>query len=116
MRVLCCSNIGASIKDIDVVPLYNGKRLSAILWCAKSHYYGTIIDNKIKGIRIRQGNILIGNKLSCSQFFKEERFNGWLIGEIHVLDEKLIVNARRDDFERNDAYYLFAESVMDVLL
>lgn len=102
-----------NIKDIDVVPLYSGKRLSAILWCAKSNYYGTIIDNEIKGIRIRQGNILIGNKMSCSQFFKEERFNGWLIGEIHVIDEKLIVNARRDDFEKNEAYYSFAELVRD---
>lgn len=99
-----------SIKDVDVVPFYRNAKLSAVLWCAKTNYFGTIIDNSIKGIRIRQGNILIGDKMSCSSFFKEERFNGWLIGEVHVLDDGLIANARRDDFEKTEAYYSFVES------
>lgn len=99
-----------SIKDIDVIPFYRNNMLSAVLWCAKTNYYGTIIDNSIKGIRIRQGNILIGDKMSCSAFFKEERFNGWLIGEVHVVDDGLIANARRDDFEKTDAYYAFVDS------
>ncbi len=99
-----------SIKDVDVIPFYRNDKLSAILWCANTNYYGTIIDNAIKGIRIRQGNILIGDKMSCSAFFKEERFNGWLIGEVHVVDDGLIVNARRDDFEKTEAYYSFVES------
>ena len=100
-----------NIKDIEVVPFYNDGNLSAVLWCAKSNYYGTILDSQIKGIRIRQGNIMIGDKMSCSQLFKEERFNGWLVGEIHVMDENLIANARRDDFEKNEAYYVLADSV-----
>lgn len=99
-----------SIKDVDVIPFYRNDKLSAVLWCAKTSYFGTIIDNSIKGIRIRQGNILIGDKMSCSAFFKEERFNGWLIGEVHVVDDGLIVNARRDDFEKTEAYYSFVES------
>lgn len=102
-----------SIKDVDVVPFYRDGKLSAVLWCAKTNYYGTIIDNSIKGIRIRQGNILVGDKMSCSSFFKEERFNGWLIGEIHVIDEGLIANARRDDFEKNDAYHAFVENIKE---
>lgn len=101
------------IKDIEVVTFYRNEKLSAILWCAKSNYYGTIIDNAVKGIRIRQGNILIGNHLTCNSFFREERFNGWLIGEIHILDEDLIVNARRDDFERNEAYDWFVEKIKE---
>lgn len=102
-----------SIKDVDVVPFYRDGKLSAALWCAKTNYYGTIIDNSIKGIRIRQGNILVGDKMSCSSFFKEERFNGWLIGEIHVIDEGLIANARRDDFEKNDVYHAFVENIKE---
>lgn len=99
-----------TIKDVDIVPFYRNGRLSSILWCAKTNYYGTIIDSSIKGIRIRQGNILIGDKFSCSHLFKEERFNGWLVGEVYVIDNGLIANARRDDFEKNDAYYSFVEN------
>lgn len=94
-----------SIQDINVIPFSREGSLSAVLWYAQSSFYGTISENAIKGIRIRQGNILIGDRTTCNTFFKEERFNGWIIGELHVLDPELIVNSRRDDFEKNDAYY-----------
>lgn len=102
-----------TIKDIEVIPFYRDGKISAILWCAITNYFGTITENSIKGIRIRQGNILIGDKLSCSSFFKEERFNGWLIGELHVYDNELIANARRDDFEKNEAYYILSENLIE---
>lgn len=99
------------ITDVDVVPFTKDDKLIALLWVAKSNYYGTIIDGAIKGIRIRQGNIMIGDNQSCRRFFKEERFNGWLFGELHVIDTRLIANARRDDFEKNPMYYYLAESI-----
>lgn len=43
--------------------------------------------------------------------FKEARFNGWTQGEIFIVTDKLIPNARRDDFEQNDAYYKFMEAL-----
>lgn len=93
------------INDIKVVPFMRDEKLSAVLWYAQTNFYGTIIDNRIKGLRIRQGNILIGDKSSCSSLFKEERFNGWMIGELHVVDPEIIANSRRDGFEKNSAYY-----------
>lgn len=93
------------IRDIKVELFYRKEKISAILWYAETSFCGTIIDNTIKGIRIRQGNILIGGKGSCSSLFKEERFNGWMIGELHVVDSEIIVNSRRDGFEKNSAYY-----------
>lgn len=102
-----------SILDIHVKPFYRGEILSAVLWYAQTAFYGTINDGSIKGIRIRQGNILIGDKSTCNSFFKEERFNGWIIGELHVLDPELIANSRRDDFEKNDAYYALVESLKE---
>lgn len=102
-----------TIKDIEVIPLYNREKIAAIIWCAKTNYYGTIIENSVKGIRIRQGNILIGDKFSCSAYFKEERFNGWLVGEIYVIDSNLIANARRDDFEKNEAYYMLVDNIKE---
>lgn len=93
------------ISDVKVVSFCRNDRLSAVLWYAQTNFYGTIIDTSIKGLRIRQGNILIGDKSSCSSLFKEERFNGWMIGELHIVDPEIIANSRRDGFEKNAAYY-----------
>lgn len=98
-----------NIHDIQTRVFGDPKRPLAILWYASTNFYGTIIDPAIKGLRIRQGNILIGNNTTCAHFFKEERFNGWVIGEIHVVDPSLIANSRRDNFEQNDAYFELAE-------
>ena len=101
------------IQDIQVQTFHRNNSISAILWYAKTTFFGTINDNSIKGIRIRQGNILIGDRFSCNTFFKEERFNGWIIGELHVIDPDLIVNSRRDGFEKNHAYYSLSSSLKD---
>jgi len=53
----------------------------------------------IDSFRVRIGNILLGDKSLLNACFKEARFNGYNIGEIHVVDPELIPNARRDDFE-----------------
>lgn len=97
------------IQDIKVETFERNGKLCAVLWYAQSNFYGTIIDNIVKGIRIRQGNILLGDKSSFNQFFKEERFNGWMMGELHVVDKELIANSRRDGFEKNTAFYELAE-------
>lgn len=102
-----------SIQDIHVCTFHRDGILSAILWYAQTSYFGTINDNTIKGIRIRQGNILIGDRTTCNTFFKEERFNGWIIGELHILDPELIANSRRDDFEKNDAYYVLVHNITE---
>lgn len=101
------------IRDVKVESFYREGKLSAVLWYAETSFYGTIIDNAIKGLRIRQGNILIGDKGSCSSLFKEERFNGWMIGELHVIDPEIIVNSRRDGFEKNSAYYELHANLKD---
>jgi len=101
------------ISEVTVKKCYRNDKLSAVLWYAKTNFYGTIIDNSIKGIRLRQGNILIGDKSSCNSLFKEERFNGWLIGEIYVIDSEIIANSRRDGFEKNSAYYDFLNNLKE---
>lgn len=93
------------ISDVKVEAFYRKEKLSAVLWYAETGFFGTVIDNAVKGLRIRQGNILIGDKGSCSALFKEERFNGWMIGELHIVDTEIIANSRRDGFEKNSAYY-----------
>lgn len=102
-----------NIHDIQVKIVGNADRPLAILWYASTNFYGTIIDTTVKGLRIRQGNILIGSNSTCSQFFKEERFNGWVIGEIHILHDGLIANSRRDNFEQNEPYFQLVDEVRE---
>lgn len=82
---------------------YEGE-IVAYLWYARTSFYGTLQDEAIKGLRVRKGNILIGDKTTLNHVFKDERFNGWLLGELHILSDRLIPNARRDEMEKNAAY------------
>lgn len=80
-------------------------------WYADTEFSGTIADDRVAGIRVRLGNILIGTSKTISPCFKESRFNGWVLGELYIKSSKLIPNARRDDFERNDIYTQFENGV-----
>ena len=102
------------IEDVEdkVFTDKNGEVL-AILWFAKTRYSGTIQNDMIKSIRLRKGNIQLGPKNVLNCFFKDERFNGWLIGELHIISSKLIPNARRDNLEKTEAYYDLLEQLGD---
>jgi molecular chaperone HtpG len=43
----------------------------------------------------------IGESDLLNGLFQESRFNGWVVGEIHVLDERILPNGRRDHFEQS---------------
>ena len=83
--------------------------LYALGWYGNCSWLGSLPEKEISGFRIRKGNILIGDNKTLNGIFKEARFNGWTQGEIFVQTDKLIPNARRDDFEHNEAYYKFSE-------
>lgn len=105
------------IKDIEVIIIKDDLRedkLVSLVWYGKSSLKGTIVDESIKGLRIRKSGILIGDRALANPIFKEDRFNGWIIGEVLVFDDELIPNARRDDFEKNDAYLFFLKELKKV--
>lgn len=85
--------------------------LYALGWYGNCGWYGFLSDREISGFRVRKGNILIGDSKTLNGIFKESRFNGWTQGEIFIVTDKLVPNARRDDFEQNDAYYRFIEAL-----
>lgn len=80
-------------------------------WYADSDFSGTLADDRLSGIRVRLGNILIGTAKTLSPYFKESRFNGWVSGELYIVSNMLIPNARRDDFERNEIFTEFETGV-----
>jgi molecular chaperone HtpG len=93
------------IKDVEVKSIKDKKGdLIAVLWYTKSNFYGTIVDNKKKGLRLRKRNIQIGDRSTLNCIFKEDRFNGWFQGEVYAIDKNLVPNARRDNFEKNQTY------------
>ena len=106
-------NITDTVQDITISKISNdNNKLTAIGWLAKISYKGSIYDKSIKGIRLRKGNILIGDHQTLNVVFKDARFNGWSIGEIFVVDKLLIPNARRDNFEKNPAYFSLFEQLI----
>ena len=83
------------------VPSIDG-RGAAVGWIAHSSYLGAIPKgNRIRGIRVRLGNIQVGDERIFDHLFDEERFNRWCVGEVHILDPRIVPNGRRDYFERN---------------
>jgi hypothetical protein len=63
------------------------------------------------GIRVRVKNILLGDSHLLDECFREARFNGYVIGEIHVDSHDLIPNSRRDDFVDNRTKAIFYNRV-----
>lgn len=101
-----------SIADIQILEFRNAdKQLLAVGWLGKTNYYGSIYDRTVKGLRLRTGNILIGDNQTLNTVFKDARFNGWAIGEIFTIDKGLIPNARRDNYEKNTTYFAFIEKL-----
>ncbi len=106
------------IRDDDGEPI-------AWIWYAISSFKAQIneLGNPMRGLRLRQFNILIGNRETLSEspkFFKERRWNGYFMGEVHTIANKnLRPNARRDYFnesnEVKDFEYALRKYILDNL-
>ena len=73
---------------------------AAVGWIAHSSYFGAIPKgNQIRGVRARVGNIQVGNETVFDSLYSEERLNRWCVGELHILDCRIVPNSRRDYFE-----------------
>jgi hypothetical protein len=82
----------------------------ALGWYANTEFLASLPQHiSMRGVRIRQGNIEIGDEHFLDETYLETRFAGWHIGEIHVCDSKLTPNARRDSFELSANYEKFLE-------
>jgi molecular chaperone HtpG len=78
---------------------------AAFGWVLDHSYYGAIAKRLgLGGIRLRAGNIQVGDANVLAPLFPEARFTEWVVGEIHVLSPKIVPNGRRDDFEPSMHY------------
>ena len=93
-----------SVKKVSFVELKGESGILGFGWLGDLSLQGTVsASTDMDSLRLRYGNILVGNKDTLSGFFRERRFNNYLIGEIHICGSGLIPNSRRDDFEDSGA-------------
>lgn len=108
-KIIVSETITDVICDVEYVEILdNDGQVSAFGWIAHHSYLGSLPKKLgIAGIRLRIGNIQIGDDSILASLFKEVRFCGWVIGDFHVLSPKIVPNARRDDFEITPAFSHF---------
>ncbi len=105
------------IKDLEFFhEIRSDGSIFFIGWYGVTDLSGAIKEEeKVRGLRVRKHNILIGDDKTLNSFFGNnptyQGYNKWFLGEIYVYDENLIPNARRDDFEKNAAYFEFKRAV-----
>ena len=76
--------------------------VAAVGWILHHGYLGAFSKTSpIKGLRLRSGNLQIGEAELLDEIFPESRFNSWAVGEVHILDDRILPNGRRDHFEQN---------------
>ena len=92
--------------DLEFVRLYDGSKLIAGGWVLHHGYLGALKGApEIRGLRARLGDMQIGHSRVFESAFPESRFNSWSVGELHILDDRIVPNARRDDFEPTGAFF-----------
>jgi len=69
--------------------------------------------NLARGIRLRKGNIQVGDSYCLMKLHKEQRGNFYFFGEVHALHRDLFPNARRDYFFENEITKLFEAKLSD---
>ena len=99
-------NISDTLRGIEYVELHDSNgELSAFGWIADHGYMGSIPKKLgLSGIRLRAGNIQVGDESMLAPLYPETRFASWAMGDIHVNSKKIIPNGRRDDFEHTPHY------------
>ena len=86
--------------DTFSLPNTEGSSVAAVGWLAHSSYFGMIPKGLgIRGLRAREGNIQVGDERVFDHLFAEDRFNRWCVGEVHIVDPRILPNGRRDYFE-----------------
>lgn len=105
-RIPTTGKVSEPIRDVEYVE-YQGLdgEVCAVGWIADHSYAGAIPKKfGLGGIRLRVGNIQIGDESISAEFFPESRFAGWVIGDIHIISPKILPNGRRDEFEPSVHY------------
>lgn len=111
------------IFDLSFEDFYDDAgKLIAWSWIGLSKFKGVINqkidtpDYKMRSIRLRKGNIQIGEADALQKLFKEERGIHYFIGEVFAVDKDLIPNSQRNYFIENRALRNFETALTNYFL
>lgn len=110
--------ISANVKDkikaiskIEITDPETGEPLG-LGWFANTSFKCSLPKKVVfRGIRVKHGNVEVGDEKFLEDIFTEKRFSTWHVGEIH-LNHNIKPNARRDGFEHNRDYESFLQRAM----
>jgi molecular chaperone HtpG len=110
---------GGSV-NIHEIKYFEGEESNWWAWVGLPDKPAMLTDERINGIRVRVRNIQIGRTAILDELFSEgnlskERFNKYYVGEVHIGDDQLIPNARRDGFEDNSDWVIARRELRDVM-
>jgi hypothetical protein len=90
-----------ALRDVEFFQLLDvDGEVGAIGWIAHHDYVRSISTTMgVRGLRARVGDVQVGDADLFDNSFREPRFNGWTVGEVHILDRRILPNGRRDNFE-----------------
>lgn len=93
----------SDVEGVEIVSVKGSDGgLAATGWFLHHDYTGALpLSTLVKGVRLRVGNLQVGDHTVIDEMFAEPRFNAWAIGEVHVSDSRIVPNGRRDQFEPN---------------
>jgi len=95
--------VEAAFKTLEILELSGiDGSIAAVGWVLHHDYSGALSNRTlVKGLRLRSGNVQVGDHAVLENLFSEPRFNSWAVGEIHIVDPKILANGRRDNFEHS---------------
>lgn len=101
------NKVSASFDSLSLIeiPAIDGE-IAAVGWVLHHEYEGALPSGTlVKGLRLRAGNLQVGDQALLEDLFPEPRFNAWSVGEVHVVDRRIVPNGRRDHFEQNAHFH-----------
>lgn len=115
-RIALNDGRSVDLTDVELIELPGRDGgVAAVGWLAHHAYDGALPGPmQIRGLRLRHGNVQVGGNDLLSGLFKEDRFNAWTVGELHVVDAAVMPNARRDHFEQNAAWSHLSNQVLPI--
>jgi len=113
-------NFPFRVKDVNFFPENISHDAPFWLWYGQTDLLGTIDDERVAGLRFRVKNISIGGPERVAEIFgiktqTNYRFNAWYLGEIHILSNSIIPNARRDGFEDNPEWARVKKEIQELV-
>ena len=89
-------------------------------WVGRLSESAAVTDWRTRGLRIRVRNIQVDGTEIFEKIFTElkpsyGRFSAYYVGEIHIAADKVVPNARRDDFEETEEWIDIKNSLKETV-